>query len=149
MAVRLDFDDLNNARRYRAMRVYGQSKLCNILFTYALAGRLAGTTVTATGTLGSYFSLRTLVVQASDVTPTGSASLPEPLGVSTGSANEALEGLRVMVSGLVTESPSTLVDGLGVTVDDGTGPIRASTSSSRPCSSNMTTCCGSTARTPA
>jgi NAD(P)-dependent dehydrogenase (short-subunit alcohol dehydrogenase family) len=44
---RLDFDDLGNARRYRAMRVYGQSKLCNILFTYALARRLAGTSVSA------------------------------------------------------------------------------------------------------
>ncbi len=44
---RLDFDDLGNARRYRAMRVYGQSKLCNILFTYELARRLAGTRVTA------------------------------------------------------------------------------------------------------
>lgn len=43
---RLDFDDLNNARRYRAMRVYGQSKLCNILFTYALARRLQGATTT-------------------------------------------------------------------------------------------------------
>ena len=38
---RLDFDDLGNARRYRAMRVYGQSKLANILFTYELARRLA------------------------------------------------------------------------------------------------------------
>jgi NAD(P)-dependent dehydrogenase (short-subunit alcohol dehydrogenase family) len=44
---RLDFDDLGNARRYRAMRVYGQSKLCNILFTYELARRLAGTGITA------------------------------------------------------------------------------------------------------
>ena len=44
---RLDFDDLGNVRRYRAMRVYGQSKLCNILFTYALARRLQGTSVTA------------------------------------------------------------------------------------------------------
>jgi NAD(P)-dependent dehydrogenase (short-subunit alcohol dehydrogenase family) len=44
---RLDFDDLGNARRYRTMRVYGQSKLCNILFTYELARRLAGTRVTA------------------------------------------------------------------------------------------------------
>ncbi len=44
---RLDFDDLGNARRYRAMRVYGQSKLCNILFTYELARRLAGSRVTA------------------------------------------------------------------------------------------------------
>jgi NAD(P)-dependent dehydrogenase (short-subunit alcohol dehydrogenase family) len=43
----LDFDDLGNARRYRPMRVYGQSKLCNILFTYELARRLEGSTVTA------------------------------------------------------------------------------------------------------
>jgi NAD(P)-dependent dehydrogenase (short-subunit alcohol dehydrogenase family) len=43
----LDFDDLGNARRYRAMRVYGQSKLANILFTYELARRLAGSAVTA------------------------------------------------------------------------------------------------------
>ena len=43
---RIDFDDLGNARRYRPMRVYGQSKLCNILFTYELARRLAGSTIT-------------------------------------------------------------------------------------------------------
>jgi retinol dehydrogenase-14 len=44
---RLDLDDLGNAKRYRAMQVYGQSKLANILFTYELARRLAGTSVTA------------------------------------------------------------------------------------------------------
>jgi NAD(P)-dependent dehydrogenase (short-subunit alcohol dehydrogenase family) len=44
---RLDFDDLGNTKRFRAMRVYGQSKLCNILFTYALARRLEGSGVTA------------------------------------------------------------------------------------------------------
>ncbi len=43
---RLDFDDLGNAKRYRATRVYGQSKLCNILFTYELARRLRGTPTT-------------------------------------------------------------------------------------------------------
>lgn len=43
----LDFDDLENTRRYRAMRVYGQSKLANILFTDELARRLAGSGVTA------------------------------------------------------------------------------------------------------
>jgi retinol dehydrogenase 12 len=43
----LDFDDLENTRRYRAMRVYGQSKLANILFTDELARRLAGSRVTA------------------------------------------------------------------------------------------------------
>ncbi|MBX3027375.1 SDR family oxidoreductase [bacterium] len=43
----LDFDDLQNTRRYRVMRVYGQSKLANILFTSELARRLAGSGVTA------------------------------------------------------------------------------------------------------
>jgi NAD(P)-dependent dehydrogenase (short-subunit alcohol dehydrogenase family) len=43
---RMAFDDLGNAQRYRAMRVYGQSKLANVLFTYELARRLEGTGVT-------------------------------------------------------------------------------------------------------
>jgi retinol dehydrogenase 12 len=43
----LNFADLQNARTYRAMRVYGQSKLCNILFTRELARRIVGTGVTA------------------------------------------------------------------------------------------------------
>lgn len=44
---RLDFDDLQNERRYQVMKVYGQSKLANILFTAELARRLAGSGVTA------------------------------------------------------------------------------------------------------
>ncbi|HYM51174.1 MAG TPA: SDR family oxidoreductase [Candidatus Limnocylindrales bacterium] len=43
----LDFDDLQNRRRYSGFRVYGQSKLCNLYFTYELARRLASTGVTA------------------------------------------------------------------------------------------------------
>ncbi|MBN1812656.1 MAG: SDR family oxidoreductase [Anaerolineae bacterium] len=43
----LDFDDLQNARRYRGMNAYHQSKLANVLFTYELARRLEGTGVTA------------------------------------------------------------------------------------------------------
>jgi NAD(P)-dependent dehydrogenase (short-subunit alcohol dehydrogenase family) len=43
----IDFDDLGHERRYRGMRVYGHSKLANILFTYELARRLAGTSVSA------------------------------------------------------------------------------------------------------
>jgi len=42
----LDFDDLQNERRYRSMKVYGQSKTANILFTRELARRLEGTGVT-------------------------------------------------------------------------------------------------------
>src|SRR5215469_13211259 len=43
----LDFSDLQSARDYRGFRVYGRSKLANILFTRELARRLAGTGVTA------------------------------------------------------------------------------------------------------
>ncbi len=42
----LDFDDLQNTRKYDGMRVYGQSKLANVLFTYELARRLEGKGVT-------------------------------------------------------------------------------------------------------
>ncbi len=44
---RLDFDDLENRRRYSGFAVYSQSKLANVLFTYELARRLTGTAVTA------------------------------------------------------------------------------------------------------
>ena len=43
----LDFDDLQSAHGYSGFRVYSKSKLCNILFTRALANRLAGSGVTA------------------------------------------------------------------------------------------------------
>ena len=43
----LDFDDLQNENDYVGKQAYGQSKLANILFTYELARRLEGTTVTA------------------------------------------------------------------------------------------------------
>jgi NAD(P)-dependent dehydrogenase (short-subunit alcohol dehydrogenase family) len=44
---RLDFGDLQHERRYDPVRVYGRTKLANVLFTYELARRLAGTGVTA------------------------------------------------------------------------------------------------------
>ena len=43
----LDFDDLQSAKRFGARKAYGQSKLCNILFTRELARRLHGSGVTA------------------------------------------------------------------------------------------------------
>ncbi len=46
-AAKLDFDDLQATRGYFGFRVYGTSKLANILFTKALARRFAGTRVTA------------------------------------------------------------------------------------------------------
>jgi len=84
----------------------------------------AGTTLTATGSLGSYFSLRTLNVTASSVAAGGVAEPPSPLAQTTGGAGESVEGQRIAVGGNVTEAPGPLADGLGVTVDDGSGPIR-------------------------
>ena len=43
----MPFDDLQSTRAYAGMRVYGTSKLANILFTNELARRLAGQGVTA------------------------------------------------------------------------------------------------------
>lgn len=45
-AGRVDFDDLQATRRYRAFPVYAQAKLANMLFTSELARRLDGTGVT-------------------------------------------------------------------------------------------------------
>jgi NAD(P)-dependent dehydrogenase (short-subunit alcohol dehydrogenase family) len=44
---RIDLDDLGGERSYGLMRAYAQSKLANVLFTYELARRLAGTGVTS------------------------------------------------------------------------------------------------------
>ena len=84
----------------------------------------AGSTVVVDGTLGSYFSLRVVLTSAPAIAVTGAAALPEPVGASTGRADETLEGLRLLVTGIVTEAPSALTDGLGVTIDDGSGPLR-------------------------
>jgi NAD(P)-dependent dehydrogenase (short-subunit alcohol dehydrogenase family) len=43
----MPFDDLQSTQKYAPMRVYGESKLANILFTSELARRLEGTGVTA------------------------------------------------------------------------------------------------------
>jgi NAD(P)-dependent dehydrogenase (short-subunit alcohol dehydrogenase family) len=43
----LDFDDLQSTKRFSALNVYGQSKLCNILFTRELSRRWGGKGVTA------------------------------------------------------------------------------------------------------
>lgn len=43
----IDFEDLQSEKRYRGFPVYGKTKLANVMFTYELAARLAGSEVTA------------------------------------------------------------------------------------------------------
>jgi NAD(P)-dependent dehydrogenase (short-subunit alcohol dehydrogenase family) len=43
----IDFGDLQHEKRYSSFKVYSDSKLANVLFTYELSRRLAGTGVTA------------------------------------------------------------------------------------------------------
>ena len=45
-AGKINFSDLQGGNRYSGMKAYSQSKLANVLFTYELARRLAGTGVT-------------------------------------------------------------------------------------------------------
>jgi NAD(P)-dependent dehydrogenase (short-subunit alcohol dehydrogenase family) len=68
-AGKLDLDDLQWAtHRYIGLGVYGNSKLCNVLFTRELARRLAGTGVTANclhpGFVGTRFGHNTTGLMA-------------------------------------------------------------------------------------
>lgn len=45
--TRLNFDDLQGERKFNALSAFGASKMCNLLFTYELARRLAGTPATS------------------------------------------------------------------------------------------------------
>jgi NAD(P)-dependent dehydrogenase (short-subunit alcohol dehydrogenase family) len=77
----INFDDLGSERRYRAMRVYGQSKLANVLFTYELARRLGDGAVTV------------------------NAAHPGAVATGLGANNGALAKLLLPVVGLFMRSP--------------------------------------------
>ncbi len=47
MFAKLNLIDPHDPKRYNGFRVYGETKLANVAFTYALARRLQGTSVTA------------------------------------------------------------------------------------------------------
>ena len=84
----------------------------------------AGTRVRLSGTLDERYSLRILRVTASGVSIMGDGVLPEAAAVTTGGATELLEGRRIAVAGTVVEAPVQMADGLGLLLDDGSGPVR-------------------------
>jgi len=94
------------------------------LDTAVVAGLPAGSMVLASGTIDDRFAERTLRVNLVDVVTLGDAALPAPISSSTASIGEAVEGSRVLVTGLTVGTPSDLADGLGLMVDDGSGSIR-------------------------
>ncbi|MEW6226375.1 MAG: hypothetical protein AB1627_17280 [Chloroflexota bacterium] len=83
-----------------------------------------GSRVVVTGTLDSRYAQRTVRVDRADVVLLAPDALPVPSLAETGAAGEPLEGLRLELAGVVTEAPSALSDGLGLMIDDGTGPVR-------------------------
>ncbi|TAJ99741.1 MAG: hypothetical protein EPO36_11860 [Chloroflexota bacterium] len=84
----------------------------------------AGTTVRLEGTLDERYGARTLRVAVADLTDLGPGVIPDPEDVGTGIVAESLEGIRVTVSGPTVGAPTSYADGLGILVDDGSGPVR-------------------------
>ncbi len=84
----------------------------------------AGTDIIASGVLDSRYAQRVLRVPESAVVTVGSSAIPMGLAVLTGAAVELLEGQRLFVTGVVSGSSSTLADGIAVSIDDGSGPMR-------------------------
>jgi hypothetical protein len=84
----------------------------------------AGSRVLLTGTTDSRYAQRTVRAAGPEVVLLAPDTLPAPVTAETGAAGEPLEGLRLELAGIVTEAPSALSDGLGLMIDDGTGPVR-------------------------
>lgn len=82
-------------------------------------------TITVEGALSSRYAQRTLRISETSLVAGPAADLPGAHALSTGSAGESDEGRRVSIAGTITGAPDQLADGLAVTLDDGSGPVRA------------------------
>ncbi len=85
----------------------------------------SGTSVTVEGTLSSRYGQRTLRIAEASLLAGPVTDLPTATTIPTGEATETNEGVRISIAGTVTESPDLLADGLGITIDDGSGAVRA------------------------
>ncbi|TAL09695.1 MAG: lamin tail domain-containing protein, partial [Chloroflexota bacterium] len=89
----------------------------------------AATVVRLVGTIDERYAARTLRVTVATVEVIGAAALPDAAAGSTGAIGEAVEGLRVSITGTTVGSATTYADGLGYLVDDGSGQVRVIASS--------------------
>lgn len=85
----------------------------------------AGTHVRLTGVTSVRYEQMTIRVAEPSIVRGPFGALPAARIAPTGGATEDLEGLRLIVAGTTVGSASTLADGLGITIDDGSGPVRA------------------------
>ncbi len=85
----------------------------------------AGTTVRIAGMLDTRFAQRVLRVDEGVIVAGSVTTLPAAVEIATGTADETREGRLVAVSGVVDGTPGALSDGLGLTVEDGSGPVKA------------------------
>ena len=95
------------------------------LYFSAVPGELpAGTAVEVAGTLDERYGQRVIRLDLAQLAVLGRASLPEPIPLATGQVGEDQECVRAATEGTVTAAPDQLADGLGLWLDDGTGPLR-------------------------
>ena len=83
-----------------------------------------GTLVLVTGVLDERYSQRILRVTRADIDDLGGDAMPAAAVLLTGDATEAHEGRRVTIEGTLVGSPSDVADGVSLTIDDGSGPVK-------------------------
>lgn len=81
--AKIDFEDLQGTKGYSEIRSYNQSKLANLLFTYELARRTAGTRVTANASDPGFVKTNLKV--------------PFPLSLFSFARGKAVDGIRPTV----------------------------------------------------
>ena len=83
-----------------------------------------GSLVRATGTVDDRYGQRVLRVALASLTLVGSDQLPAAGPLVTGLTGELDEGRWSRIEGQVAGAPGTLVDGVSLYVDDGSGQLR-------------------------
>ena len=84
----------------------------------------AGTQVRVSGTLDDRYGQRVIRVSDGGLDFSARPRRPSLCSSPRAASGEVDEGLLVAVSGIVLDAPDALADGLGISIDDGSGPLR-------------------------